>query len=115
LPEADIQFKGVQAWISQGDNHQVVFFDFAASGVVTEHYHETPQWGMVVEGEMELTISGETRVYRKGDEYYISARAKHWQGLEADAEQLTSSAKKTGTNQRTSKKQLTKTLPIIPS
>ncbi len=77
LSEADIQFKGVRAWISQGDNHQVVFFDIAACGEVTEHYHETPQWGVVVEGEMELTINGEPRVYRKGDEYHIPARAKH--------------------------------------
>jgi quercetin dioxygenase-like cupin family protein len=77
LPEADIQFKGVRAWISQGDNHQVIFFDIAASGEVTEHYHETPQWGVVVEGEMELTINGETKVYRKGDEYYIPAKARH--------------------------------------
>ena len=77
LPEADIQFKGVRAWISQGDNHQVIFFDIAASGMVTEHYHETPQWGVVVEGEMELVINGETKVYRKGNEYYIPARAEH--------------------------------------
>jgi len=77
LPEADIQFKGVQAWISQGDNNQVVFFDIAASGEVTEHYHETPQWGVVVEGEMELTIDGETKVYREDDEYYIPVRANN--------------------------------------
>jgi quercetin dioxygenase-like cupin family protein len=77
LPEADIQYKGVRAWISQGDNHQVVFFDIAAGGKVTEHHHETPQWGVVIEGELELTIDGKTRVYRKGDEYQIPARAKH--------------------------------------
>jgi len=77
LPEVDIQFKSVRAWISQGDNHQVVFFDIAASGEVTEHYHETPQWGVVVEGEMELTINGQTKVYRKGDEYCILGGAKH--------------------------------------
>jgi len=77
LPEADNQFKGVQAWISQGDNHQVIFFDITAAGEVTGHYHETPQWGVVVEGEMELTINDQTKVYRKGDEYYIPATAKH--------------------------------------
>jgi hypothetical protein len=32
LPEADIRFKGVRAWISQGDNHQGIFFDIATSG-----------------------------------------------------------------------------------
>ncbi len=77
LPEADVPFKGVQAWISQSGNHQVIFFDIAPSAEVTEHFHETPQWGVVIEGEIELTIDDETKVYGKGDEFHIPARAKH--------------------------------------
>ncbi len=77
LPEADVQYKGIQAWISQSDNHQVVFFDITPSAEVTEHFHETPQWGVVIEGEIELTINGETKIYGKGDEFHISALAKH--------------------------------------
>jgi len=77
LPEADIQFKGVRGWISQGENHQIVFFEIEPLGEVPEHSHETPQWGIVVEGKMELTIDNDTEVYEKGDEYFIPAHVKH--------------------------------------
>jgi quercetin dioxygenase-like cupin family protein len=77
LPEADIQFEGIKAWILQGETHQLVFFQMEANVWVPEHSHDYPQWGMMVEGEMELTIEGKTRNCRKGDEYLIPARAKH--------------------------------------
>jgi len=78
LPEADVPFKGVRAWISQGEKHQLVFFEMDRSAQVPEHSHDYPQWGMVVEGEMELTIDGKMRICRKGDEYLIPAKAKHY-------------------------------------
>jgi quercetin dioxygenase-like cupin family protein len=77
LPEADIRFKGVKGWIAQGESHQIVFFEIEPLGEVSEHSHNTPQWGVVVEGKMELTIEGKTKVYGKGDEYFIPAQAKH--------------------------------------
>lgn len=78
LPEADIAFKGVRAWILQGGESQLVFFEMEPSADVPEHIHSYAQWGMVVEGEMELVINGKTRVCRKGDEYVIPAEAKHY-------------------------------------
>ncbi len=35
------------------------------------------QWGIVVDGAIELTIGGETRVYGKGDAYHIPAGVVH--------------------------------------
>lgn len=77
LPEADVQFEGIKAWILQGENHQLVFFQMEANAKVPEHSHDYAQWGMVIEGEMELTIDGKARNCRKGDEYLIPAGAKH--------------------------------------
>lgn len=77
LPEADIKFEGVKGWISQGKNHQVVFFEIESSSEVPEHSHDTPQWGIVVEGKMELTINDGTKIYEKGDEYLIPTHVKH--------------------------------------
>ena len=70
LPQADIPFKGIQGWISQGGDHQVVFMEIEPIGKVAEHSHGA-QWGIVVEGEMKLTINGITNIYRKGDHYFI--------------------------------------------
>jgi quercetin dioxygenase-like cupin family protein len=76
LPEANIDFKGIRGWISQAEDHQVVFFDIEPIGEVTEHSHGA-QWGIVIEGEMELTIGGTTKTYKKGDSYHIPDGAVH--------------------------------------
>jgi quercetin dioxygenase-like cupin family protein len=78
LPEADIQFEGVKAWILQADTRQLVFFEFEADAKVPEHSHGYAQWGMVIDGKMELTINGKPRICEKGDEYLIPASAKHF-------------------------------------
>jgi len=78
LPEADVPFKGVKAWILQGEKHQLVFFEMESYAQVPEHSHDYPQWGMMIEGKMELTIDGKPRIIEKGDEYVIRARAKHY-------------------------------------
>lgn len=77
LPEADVPFKGVKAWFVQGEKHQLVFFEFEAKALAPEHSHEYDQWGIVVEGRMELTIAGKSHIIEKGDDYLIPARAKH--------------------------------------
>ena len=78
LSEADLPFKGVKAWIMQGEKHQLIFFEMDRSAQVPEHSHNYPQWGMVVDGEMKLTIDGKMRICRKGDDYLIPAKAKHY-------------------------------------
>lgn len=77
LPEADIQFQGVRAWILQGERQQLVFFEMEPSAQVPEHSHTYPQWGTLIEGKMELIIEGKPRIIEKGDEYVIPAHAKH--------------------------------------
>ena len=76
LPEADIPFDGVRGWISQAADHQIVFLDIEPIGAVPPHSHGE-QWGIVVEGEMDLTIGGETKRYRAGDSYHIPAGVVH--------------------------------------
>lgn len=77
LPEADIQLKGVRAWILQGEMQQLVFFEIESSAQVPEHSHDYSQWGIMIDGKMELTIEGKARICKKGDEYVIPAQAKH--------------------------------------
>lgn len=76
LPEADIPFHGVRGRISQAENHQLVFFEIEAIGEVAEHKHGA-QWGIVFEGEMDLTIGGQTKTYRKGDTYFVPDGVLH--------------------------------------
>ena len=77
LPEADVPFKGVKAWIVQTESRQLVFFEMQPDAIVPEHSHDYTQWGMLIEGGMKLTVDGKTKTIRKGDEYLIPAHAKH--------------------------------------
>ena len=72
----DIMFDGVNGWISQAAGHQVVFFEIEPIGEVSAHSHGA-QWGIVVDGEMELTIGGAAKTYRKGDSYFIPEGVVH--------------------------------------
>ncbi len=76
LPEADIPFNGVSGKILQGENSQLVFMEIEPIGEVPPHSHGA-QWGVVIEGEMDLTIAGETKTYKKGDHYFIPAGVVH--------------------------------------
>jgi len=76
LPEADIPLNGVKAFLSQGDKHQILFMEFAEDVDLPEHTHGS-QWGVVLEGRIELAIDGIKMIYAKGDRYFIPEGAKH--------------------------------------
>jgi hypothetical protein len=43
MPEADIQVKGIRAWILQSEKHQLVFFEMEPFAQVPEHRHDYAQ------------------------------------------------------------------------
>ena len=76
LPLADIPLDGIKAYLSQAENHQILFMEFAEDAEVPEHSHEA-QWGAVLAGKIDLTIDGVERTYSKGDSVFIPKGAKH--------------------------------------
>lgn len=76
LPEANIPLKGIKALLSQGLNHQIIFMEFAEDVDLPEHNHES-QWGIVLEGKIELVIEGIKNTFTKGDRYFIPKGARH--------------------------------------
>lgn len=76
LPRADIPLAGVSAFLSQGENHQVIFMQFENDVDLPEHTHAA-QVGFVLEGRIDLTIGRETRSYGPGDRYCIPAGVTH--------------------------------------
>jgi len=76
LPEADIPLSGLKAYISQSEDHQILFMEFEEDAEVPEHSHES-QWGVVLEGKIDLVIEGIKRTYTKGDRVFIPKGAKH--------------------------------------
>jgi quercetin dioxygenase-like cupin family protein len=78
LQSAEINVAGAKAWILQAEASQLVFFEFQADTKVPVHSHSYPQWGIVVDGKMELTVDGNPLMCEKGSEYLIPAGAKHY-------------------------------------
>jgi quercetin dioxygenase-like cupin family protein len=76
LPEADIPVKGVKAYLSQSENHQILFMEFSEDVELPEHSHAA-QVGIVLEGKIDLVIDGIKRTYTKGDRYYIPEGVRH--------------------------------------
>jgi quercetin dioxygenase-like cupin family protein len=76
LPEADIPLKGVKAYLSQAEDHQIIFMEFSQDVDLQEHEHES-QWGIVLEGRIDLIINGVEYSYKKGDRYFIPKGVKH--------------------------------------
>lgn len=60
----------------RSDAGLVVFFSFKRDVILPMHAHGA-QWGTILEGEIDLTIGGETKTYRPGDSYMIPAGVEH--------------------------------------
>ena len=76
LPEADIPLDGLTAYLSQSDNHQILFMEFEKDVDLPEHSH-ADQVGIVLEGKIELVIDGEQLCFTKGDRYQIPEGVRH--------------------------------------
>jgi len=76
LPEADIPIEGIKAYLSQSDTHQIIFMEFEKDVDLSEHSHAA-QIGIVLEGQIDLTIDGKKKTYTKGDRYYIPDGVLH--------------------------------------
>jgi len=88
LPRADIPLEGLNAYLLQGMNQQVIFMSFEKDAEVPEHSHEA-QWGVVLDGEIELTIGGKKQIYKKGDIYFIPRNVPHSARIKAGFKDIT--------------------------
>jgi len=76
LPKADIPLNGLTAYLSQSKTHQILFMQLEEDIELPEHSHES-QWGIVLDGKIDLTVDGTVKTYSKGDRYFIPAGVKH--------------------------------------
>ncbi|SFB71096.1 cupin domain-containing protein [Tropicimonas isoalkanivorans] len=78
LPALDIPFpeSQVEAKAIRSDDALAVFFLFHTDFDLPPHAHKG-QWGTVIEGEVTLTVDGQTRTYMPGQSYDIPAGAEH--------------------------------------
>lgn len=76
LPVANIPLKGLTAYLSQAESHQILFMEFSQDTDLPEHAHAA-QTGFVLEGRIDLVIDGMAHSFQKGDRYHIPAGVRH--------------------------------------
>ena len=76
LPEVETPLTGMHGHLLASSQGQTVFF-YAEGPVQVPAHHHGAQWGIVVAGELTLTIAGTTRRYRPGDSYHIASGEEH--------------------------------------
>ncbi len=76
LPQADLPVAGIRGWLLLSEQGQVLFLQADQQVQIPPHRHGD-QWGIVIEGEMQLAIGEKTTTFRQGDSYYIPAGTEH--------------------------------------
>ena len=84
FPGIDVPFPEdvVTTAVVKSEAGLVAFFTFHKDMVLPTHAHGA-QWGAVVEGEIEFTIGGSTKVYKPGDSYSIPSGVEHGATIKA--------------------------------
>ena len=79
--KSDLQAKQVLEGITlraiSGNKTMMTFFEFEPNAVIPPHKHPHEQITYVIEGEMEFTVEGETRILGKGDGVVIFSNQEH--------------------------------------
>lgn len=68
---------GILARTFWGQKMLMAVVELEANSVVPRHSHPHEQVGILLEGEMELTIQGETRQLKAGEVYIIPGDVEH--------------------------------------
>lgn len=68
---------GIHGRTFWGSNLMMVVVDLEANAVLPRHTHPHEQGGVVISGEVELTIDRETRKLSPGDIYIIPGGVEH--------------------------------------
>ena len=70
-------FGNIQITTCAGDNVQMSLAHIPAGVAVPEHTHPNEQVGMIISGDLDFTIAGETRTLKPGDMFRIPGGVPH--------------------------------------
>jgi unsaturated pyranuronate lyase len=68
---------GIQVRTFWGDQLMLAVVDLDPNAILPNHKHPHEQGGIVIKGELTMTIAGETRKLRTGDVYLIPSNIDH--------------------------------------
>src|SRR5690242_16656355 len=68
---------GIVAQLFWGERMMLAVVEIEPGALLPDHNHPHEQAGMILEGELELTIGGETRLLTTGQAYFIPGGTAH--------------------------------------
>jgi len=74
-----------QAFQLSAENCKVLFASYPGGTQIAQHSHATDNIGIITEGELILTMDGETKKFSVGEWYNVQANAKHSAQFEDDS------------------------------
>ncbi len=80
---------GIRSRLESGSNLTMAFMEIAPSKEGTPHDHPFDQCGVVIEGEVEMSVGEEKKLLRPMETYFIPAGTKHnWKTISSAAKIL---------------------------
>ncbi len=80
---------GIFSKVESGSNLTMAFMEITPHKEGTEHHHPFDQCGMVVEGQIEMSVGGEKKLLGPMETYFIPAGVPHhWKTAQSSAKIL---------------------------
>ncbi len=80
---------GIRSRLESGSNLTMAFMEIAPNKEGAAHDHPFDQCGVVIEGEIEMSIGDDKKLLRSMETYFIPAGAKHnWKTISSAAKIL---------------------------
>lgn len=74
---AKYPLEGITLKSVSGDRTMMTFFEFEPGAIIPLHQHPHEQITYVIEGEIEFTLDGETRLVRAGEGVVVRSDSQH--------------------------------------
>jgi len=66
----------------------VLFASYPSGTAIEPHKHKTENFGVIIKGELVLTMEGETKKYGMGDWYRVPANMEHAAEFDVDTSEI---------------------------
>lgn len=76
------------AYRLKAEGTDVLFASYTAGMSIAPHTHDTDNHGIIIRGELILTMDGQTRRYGVGDWYHVPAGREHAARFEVETDEI---------------------------
>lgn len=76
------------AYRLRAEGAEVLFASYPAATAIPAHRHDTDNYGVIIRGELVLTMNGDTMRFGVGDWYHVPAGAEHAARFDVETDEV---------------------------